>query len=114
MERAYRLRIYPNKNQIELLEKTFGCVRYIYNYFLNRKIILYKENNINLTYNECSKELTQLKKENKWLKVPDKCALQNALRNLDTAYQIFLKKEPIFLNLNQKNLIKTPINLVKI
>lgn len=106
MERAYKLRIYPNKNQIELLEKTFGCVRYIYNHFLNRKIILYKENNINLTYNECSKELTQLKKENKWLKVPDKCALQNALRNLDTAYQNFFKKRTNFPKFKSKKSYK--------
>lgn len=45
MERAFKVRIYPNKNQIQLLNQTFGCVRYIYNYFLNRKINFYEENN---------------------------------------------------------------------
>ena len=96
MKRAFKVRIYPNDNQIQLLNQTFGCVRYIYNYFLNKKINLYKENNKNLTYNECSKELTKLKKENEWLKNPDKCALQNALKNLDMAYQNFFNKRANF------------------
>ena len=96
MERAFKVRIYPNRNQIRLLNQTFGCVRYIYNYFLNKKINLYKEDNKNLTFNECSKELTQLKKENEWLKNPDKCALQNALKNLDIAYKNFFNKKANF------------------
>lgn len=96
MERAYKLRIYPNKEQIELLNQTFGCVRYIYNYFLNRKINFYEENNTSLTFNECSKELTQLKKKNEWLQNPDKCALQNALKNLDVAYKNFFNKRANF------------------
>ena len=96
MKRAFKVRIYPNDNQIQLLNQTFGCVRYIYNYFLNKKINLYKENNKNLIYNECSKELTKLKKENEWLKNPDKCALQNALKNLDMAYQNFFNKRANF------------------
>lgn len=106
MERAYKLRIYPNNKQIELLNQTFGCVRYIYNYFLNRKINFYKKNNESLTYNACSKELTQLKKENEWLKAPDKCALQNALKNLDAAYQNFFKKRANFPKFKSKKSYK--------
>lgn len=96
MERAYKLRMYPNNKQIEMLNQTFGCVRYIYNYFLNRKISFYEENNFSLTYNECSKELTQLKKENEWLQKPDKCALQNALKNLEAAHQNYFNKRANF------------------
>ena len=93
MEKAYKFRIYPNKTQESLLQKTFGCVRFIYNYFLDRRIKAYEQNKKTISYNECSKELTQLKKEKKWLKEPDKSSLQNALKNLDTAYKNFFNRQ---------------------
>ena len=65
MEKAYKFRIYPNKTQENLLQKTFGCVRFIYNHFLDRRIKAYEQNKKTISYNECSKELTQLKKEKK-------------------------------------------------
>ena len=37
MNKSFKIRIYPNQRQIQLLEKTFGCVRYIYNYMLKFK-----------------------------------------------------------------------------
>ena len=93
MEKAYKFRIYPNKTQECLLQKTFGCVRFIYNHFLDRRIKAYEQNKKTIGYNECSKELTQLKKEKKWLKEPDKSSLQNALKNLDTAYKNFFNRQ---------------------
>ena len=36
MFKSYRFRIYPNDNQKKLIHKTFGCYRFIYNYFLNQ------------------------------------------------------------------------------
>ena len=95
MEKAYKFRIYPNKTQESLLQKTFGCVRFIYNYFLDRRIKAYEQNKNTIGYNECSKELTQLKKEKKWLKEPDKSSLQNALKNLDTAYKNFFNRQKV-------------------
>ena len=93
MEKAYKFRIYPNKTQESLLQKTFGCVRFIYNHFLDKRIKAYEQNKKTISYNECSKELTQLKKEKKWLKEPDKSSLQNALKNLDTAYKNFFNRQ---------------------
>ncbi len=92
MERAYKFRIYPNKTQQELIQKTFGCCRFVYNYYLDKRIQAYKDNKTSLNYYDCCKDLTNLKKELEWLKEPDKCALQNSLKNLDDAYQSFFKE----------------------
>lgn len=91
MEKAYKFRIYPNKTQEILIQKTFGCVRFVYNYFLDKRIKAYETNKTTLAYGKCSSELTKLKQELAWLKEPDKCSLQNALKNLETAYQNFFK-----------------------
>ena len=95
MEKAYKFRIYPNKTQEILIQKTFGCVRFVYNYFLDKRITAYKEDKVTLTFNKCSKELTKLKQELIWLKEPDKCSLQNALKNLDMAFQNFFARENV-------------------
>ena len=100
MEKAYKFGIYPNKTQECLLQKTFGCVRFIYNHFLDRRIKAYEQNKKTIGYNECSKELTQLKKEKKWLKEPDKSFLQNALKNLT----FLADKKQAFLNSNLKRI----------
>ena len=93
MEKAYVLRIYPNEKQKDLISKTLGCCRYVYNHFLTRRKEVYEQEEKTLGYNSCSKELTQLKKEFLWLKEPDKFALQNSLKDLESAYKKFFKKE---------------------
>ena len=55
MEKAYRYRIYPNKQQQELIQKTFGCVRFVYNYYLAKRKEIYENDKITFTYNMCSK-----------------------------------------------------------
>lgn len=91
MEKAYKYRIYPNKKQKELIQKTFGCCRFVYNYFLDKRIKAYEENKETLNYSTTSKMLTELKKELVWLKEPDKDSLQKSLKDLDMAYQNFFK-----------------------
>lgn len=91
MERAYKYRIYPNKAQQELIQKTFGCTRFVYNYFLDKRIKAYEEENKTLNFYDTSKMLTELKKELVWLREPDKDSLQKALKDLDNAYQNFFK-----------------------
>lgn len=96
MEKSYKLRIYPNKQQRILLAKTFGCARFVYNHYLNKKIDLYKESGESISNNECSRDLTILKQELEWLQEPDKCALQNALKDLDVSYKNFFKNPSHF------------------
>lgn len=102
LEKVFRYRIYPNKKQQELIQKTFGCCRYVYNYFLDKRITEYKENKKNLSFYDICKLLTQLKKENVWLREPDKDALQKTLKNLDFAYQMFFKKNNGFPKFKSK------------
>ena len=89
MDKAFKVRIYPSEEQKVLIDKTFGCARYIYNFFLNLKQRLYEYRNISLSYNHMSKILTELKRHKIWLKEVDKWSLQNALKDLDKAYQKF-------------------------
>lgn len=91
MEKAYKFRIYPNKVQEELIQKTFGCVRYVYNRALSERIEQYKQTGKSDRYYAQSKFLTQWKEELDWLREPDKCSLQNSLKNLDDAYNNFYK-----------------------
>ena len=70
--KGYKYRIYSTEDQKVQIEKTFGCSRFIYNHFLAMKIELYKKEKQSLSYNKCSKLLTELKKEKEWLKEPDK------------------------------------------
>lgn len=102
MERAYKFTIYPNKKQKELLAKTFGCCRFVYNHYLDKRMELHKTLNTTLSYNQCCGDLTQLKKELIWLKEVDKFALQNSLKDLDNAYKKFFKEHSGFPNFKSK------------
>ncbi len=92
--RAYKFRIYPNDEQKILFAKTFGCVRMVYNHWLDRKIRQYEENKTNVTYTICAKEMAAMKKTEEYifLKEADSIALQQSLRHLDTAFQNFFKQ----------------------
>lgn len=92
VEKAYKYRIYPNKKQKEIIAKTFGCCRFIYNQYLAKRIETYKKDKRTLTYFQCANDMTKLKSELKWLKEVDSTALQSSLKDLDCAYQNLFKK----------------------
>lgn len=90
MNKAYKFRIYPNAEQKELLAKTFGCVRFIYNKMLADKIEHYKN-----TGEKLNNTPAQYKKEFEWLKEVDSLALANAQLNLQTAYNNFFRSKSV-------------------
>ncbi|WP_414553177.1 IS200/IS605 family element RNA-guided endonuclease TnpB [Anabaena sp. CCY 0017] len=89
MQKAFKVTLIPNHNQQVLINKTIGCARFVYNHFLALKQELYTTEQKPLNYNACSQQLTLFKKEIEWLKEVDKFALQNSLKNLETAYKNF-------------------------
>ena len=110
MNKSFKVRIYPTKEQQMLLEKTFGANRFVYNYFLNLKSKLYEFYKIRLSYNNSSKVLTELKRTKIWLKEIDAVSLQQTLRDLDSAYQNFFNKRgkyPKFKKKQDKNSYRT-------
>lgn len=93
MFKAFKFRLYPNKEQQIFFAKTFGCVRLVYNHYLSLRKAAYDNDKSIVSYNACAKDLTNLKKtdEYSFLKETDSVALQQSLHHLDTAYQNFFK-----------------------
>ena len=87
MRRAYRYRIYPEREQRILLAKTFGCCRFIYNRMLSDKIEWYEKHQEMLRTTPA-----QYKQEYEWLKEVDSLALSNVQLHLEEAYRKFFRE----------------------
>lgn len=92
MERSCKFRLYPNKEQENLILRTFGCCRFVYNHFLAERMEQYKQTGKSPTRFQQDKSLTALKKELEWMREVDATALQAALQSLDIAYQNFFRR----------------------
>ena len=93
MLKAYKYRIYPNKQQIEQIQKTFGCCRFVYNQTLAYRKEVYETKKESMSKIDCNNYVNRiLKKEYEWLKEVDKFALTNSVYNMDSAYQKFFKE----------------------
>lgn len=90
MNIAYLFRIYPNKIQRELMNKTFGCVRFIYNRMLSDKIDHYEK-----TGQQLKNTPAQYKEEFPFLKEVDSLALANAQLHQNTAFKNFFQRKDI-------------------
>jgi putative transposase len=103
MLKAYKYRIYPNKQQEELIQKTFGCCRFVYNQTLAYRNDKYKTSKESMNKFSCNNYVNQvLKKEYKWLKEVDKFALTNSVHNMDSAYRKFFTEHTGFPKFKSK------------
>ena len=92
MLKAYKYRIYPNKEQERLINKNIGCTRFVFNHYLSKRIDTYKSEEKSLNYNDNANNLKLLKKEYEWLKEVESTSLQQTLRDLDQAYKNFFRR----------------------
>lgn len=92
MLQAYRFRIYPTDEQKEAIERNFGCARYVYNHYLEKRRYLYEKDGKKMSRFDCMRDLTLHKREEPWLKEADSAALKYAITHLDFAYQNFFRR----------------------
>ena len=91
--KAFKYRLYPNRKQEQLIQKTFGCCRFVYNQTLAYRKGLYEIEGKSISKFDCGNYCTRiLKNEYEWLKEVDKWSLTNSVFNIDSAYQKFFKE----------------------
>lgn len=104
IQKTYKFRLYPNKEQEKMLANYFGSVRFVYNHFLAKRKEQYEQTRKISNYYEQAKELTAMKKTEafSWLKEINSQTLQHALRHLETAYVNFFKGRTRFPRFHSK------------
>lgn len=113
MFKYFKYRIYPTDEQKNLIEKHFGCCRYIYNWALHKKIEAYKKDKTSLSRFDLQKQLPVMKKNEstKWLSEVGAQSLQASLLHLERSYRNFYENThnfPKFKSKNSKNSYSLP------
>ncbi|MCQ6276966.1 IS200/IS605 family element transposase accessory protein TnpB [Bacillus sp. V3B] len=111
VNKSYQFRIYPNQKQAELMNKTIGCSRFVFNFFLGKQkekdaywsIVEEMKQNGQLPMNhwkgkglnkyETVKSIPELKQHYPFLKEVDSIALQKSVENLSDSYERYYKKQ---------------------
>ena len=104
INKAYKFSLNPKDESIDFLNQCFGHTRFVFNYFLNYRSESYKNHQLKVNYQDTSKLLTQLKKQEdyQWLKDIPSIPLQQKLRHLDTAFKNFFKKQAKYPRLKKR------------
>ncbi|MDP1711966.1 MAG: RNA-guided endonuclease TnpB family protein [Candidatus Nanopelagicaceae bacterium] len=95
INRAYKRQCYPTAKQQRMLTNHFGCARFIYNHFLQRKTEQYHQTKRSDNYVQMCAEITKMKKrrEFKWLNRVSRVSLNNSVVDLDQAFTLFFRKK---------------------
>ena len=96
MIKTVKLRIYPNKSQINIINNTLGCCRYIYNKYIESNIKSYKTSNKFISGYEFSKYINWLKNNNEdygWIKNCSSKAIKDTIMNTENAFKRFFKNK---------------------
>lgn len=105
VKRSFRYRFYPTREQADLLNRTFGCVRYVYNRGLEVRARAWTHEQRRVTYAETNRMLTCWKRdpETEWLSEVSKGPLQAALMDLQAAYVNFWQKQARYPRFKSKH-----------
>lgn len=118
MLRAIKVRLYPNKEQEQKINKTLGCYRFVYNHMLALKQEAYNKDKTNIGLCELSKYLFGTLRNDEqyaWLKKENSAVMQQAMRQMLNAYDKFLKEHkgfPKFKSKKGKQSALFPINAI--
>lgn len=109
INKTFQFRLYPTMEQEKTLASQFGQARFVYNFFLRKRIDYYASNKgkekQSLNYHDTAKMLTELKQQPDtiWLKESNSQSLQQSLRHLDNAYTHFFRDGFKFPNFKKKS-----------
>lgn len=94
MKRAYKYRFYPTLDQAQELERTWGCVRVVYNKALEVRTTTWYDSHKSVGHLETAKMLTKWRNSEElgFLSEVSVVPLQQSLRHLQTAFNNFWKK----------------------
>jgi putative transposase len=107
MSKAYKYRIYPTKDQKELIKVHFGACRFVYNWALEQKIKTYEQSKKSISRFDLQKILVhEVKPANEWLKSTNSQALLSSLVNVESAFTKFFREKTGFPNFKSR---KNPI-----
>jgi len=100
-KRAFKYRFYPTSEQVDLLARTFGSARFVYNFILRWRTDAYYKDQQKIGYTQASAKLTEIKKlpEFEWLNDVSCVPLQQGLRHQQAAFKNFFEgraRYPVF------------------